>query len=264
MTDLAREPRHLRVLPEGSCRPAPLRISMFGGFDVEGRHGEVGDELRPRYRRLLAYLLLRRRGVAREALQELLWPDLPADTGGQRLRNLLFAVQRVLRTAIGQPSATLWTRPRSGACGIDPAYFEVDVWRFEAALARHTPSGDDEVRALSEAVALYRGDLLDGTYYEWVEPMRAGLRNRALDAAVRLSELLVADGRLGEAVRVLETGTETDPYAEDLHRRLIAVHLTMGRHGAARHAFAHLEVRLAELGCEPAPETVALLLPTSA
>jgi hypothetical protein len=38
----------------------------------------------------------------------------------------------------------------------------------------------------------------------------------------------------------------------------------MGRHGAARRAFAHLEASLADLGRRPAPETVASLLPSSA
>jgi hypothetical protein len=59
----------------------------------------------------------------------------------------------------------------------NPAEIACDLWRFQAALAEVARADDDETTrtALRRAVETYRGDLLSGVGYSWVEPVRQDL-----------------------------------------------------------------------------------------
>ena len=112
--------------------------------------------------------------------------------------------------------------------------------------------------ALVRAAAEYRGDLFEGSFCEWVEPVRESLRRQVLDALARLSELQTREGKLDEALAVLEQAIKVDPYAEELYRRGMRLLVQLGRGDAARRLLRQLEARLSELDAEPEEETVEL------
>ena len=80
---------------------------------------------------------------------------------------------------------------------LDPATFTVDVAAFERLLAEGTPD------AAEAAIALYRGDLLEGigirdpAFEEWLRIERQRLRDRAEEAAARLMAHSLAEGEPG-------------------------------------------------------------------
>ena len=98
---------------------------------------------------------------------------------------------------------------------------EVDVLTFEALLRQGTPEADEE------ALALFRGDLLDGLsvrdpdFGEWLQVERARLRALAEEAAGRR----LAEGGAAAARKLLWL----DPLREDAVRALMRHHLVQRR-----------------------------------
>ena len=65
-----------------------------------------------------------------------------------------------------------------------------------------------------DALALYAGDLLAGSYDEWLFAERERLHHRHLDALHRLTLLLMARGEHAEAVHVAQELLRGDPLAK--------------------------------------------------
>lgn len=109
----------------------------------------------------------------------------------------------------------------------DPAVLTVDLWQFQTALTDAQRAAGDpaaETAALQCAADIYRGDLADGTDYLWIEPASEDLHRRALDCLVRLAELHHGND-VARVISTLERAVALDPYAEELYRRLITLHL---------------------------------------
>ena len=124
------------------------------------------------------------------------------------------------------------------------------------------PSTTSTARAaLRRAVDAYRGDLLSGVGYSWVEPVRQDLHRRALDAQLRLAELDDRAGHPELAVAVLERAIDLDRYAEEPYRRLMALHAAHGRPDAVTATWQLLRSRLADLDVDM-DETTARLYRT--
>src|SRR5438132_1028807 len=94
---------------------------------------------------------------------------------------------------------------------------------------------------LVRAAAEYGGDLLEGSFCEWVEPVRESLRRQILDALARLSEFQAQEGKLDQALAALEQAIKIDPYAEELYRRGMRLLAQLGRGDAARRLLRHPE-----------------------
>jgi len=238
---------------------APIRVALLGGYRVEAAGAEVSTGLRSGARELLAYLALHPRGVSAEALVELLWPDADGERGTHRLHTVVSNLRTTLRSAAGLTETEVieW---RTGRYMPDHRVIDVDVWRFEAALLACSRAQTDSelIEALTAATAAYGGDLLDQADYEWTEALRVDLRGRAMNACVALADLHEAAGDMTRAVDALDLAVRLDPYAEDMHRRLMQVLVRMGRPDAARDRWRHLRTRLGEIDLDPEQETEAL------
>jgi DNA-binding SARP family transcriptional activator/tetratricopeptide (TPR) repeat protein len=183
---------------------------------------------------LLAYLLLHRDGpVPRQRLAFLLWPDSTERQAQTNLRKVLYTLRRAL------PEADRWLEIGARTLGWRAdAPLDLDVEQFERLLAEGQ---------LEEAVELYRGELLEGRYDEWLFDERERLSTLCLEALERL------------AIRYAEQLVARDPLREESHRLLIRLYAASGDRARAVRAYhvcaSTLERRLA---IEPAPETRAL------
>ncbi len=143
-----------------------------------------------------------------------------------------------------------------------PATAEIacDLWDFQTALtdAAGAPDDDTARAALRRAIDAYQGELLDGSDWLWVEPVRADLHRRAIDAHLRLAELEAATGRPDAAAAFLERAIDLDRYAEDPSRRLMTLQAATARPDALRQTWLLLNHRLAELDLEVEPRTARL------
>ena len=115
------------------------------------------------------------------------------------------------------------------------------------------------VSALQQAVALYRGDFLDGFYDDWVLSERYRLESLYCDA---LAGLMAAREALGEHEAVLAVALrllEQDSLREDAHRAAMRAYCRLGQRQAALAQYGRCQQMLqAELGIEPMAETLAL------
>lgn len=162
-----------------------IRISALGGLSVRQEDGNPlsGAAAQPRRMAILAMLARAgQRGITREKVLSLLWPDADGERGPRTLAQALYA----LRKDLGAEAAISGSKE---LC-LDAALVSSDVAEFAAAVAR----GDDE-----RAVALYHGPFLDGfhlpgadEFARWVERERAAIaadHSRALESLARAARI---------------------------------------------------------------------------
>ena len=162
-------------------RPGPgsLFVNLLGGFQAAGP--DVADLLlleRKKTRALLAVLALDPgHMMPRGKITTLLWPEESEDAARHALRQCLLDLRHVLAKA-GLEAI----RAEADLIGLDPSRVVVDAVRFERQVAHGTPE------TLQDAVALYRGDLLEGfsvkepAFEDWLRAERERLRSQAVGA----------------------------------------------------------------------------------
>jgi len=105
---------------------------------------------------------------------------------------------------------------------------------------------------------MYRGDLLEGSYDEWLLEERERLRQRYLEALERLSVLLEARGHHAQAVPYAEQLMRNDPLREAAYRLLMRLHNAAGNRARALRVYHACATTLErELGIEPSGATRA-------
>jgi len=247
--------------PAGSV-PGPgaigtLRIRLLGESTVclADRSLTTADWGYAKPRELL-YLFASSPPLSREQVGLALWPDLAES----QLRNALHSALRQLRRTLGDAG---WVSFANGRYALDGARpLDCDLHEFERALAeaRAARPPAAALSHLQRAIAVYGGDFLaDSAPGEWAVTRRAGLRGayeRALGAAGRL---LVADGRVREAVDVYRRAIAHEPLDEAAHRALMECWAASGQTARALRHYSELtELLQAQLGSAPAAQTIAL------
>lgn len=244
---------------EAPAAPAApvVTVRLLGDYCIVAGGDEVADGLRSKAREVLAYFLVHPEGAGLEAAADALWPHADPGRGSEWFWTALGNLRSRIREATDRPELKVIDR-QGETYRVEADLLDVDLWRFEGALAAaQAAQGGDPVQHLEAAAAAYGGDLLPDTYYEWVEVPRTDLRRRAVDALVRLAELREERHELEGALAALEQAIAADPYCEDLYRRMMGTQATLGR--PVRPTFGQLEARLAELDVDPEPATVNLL-----
>ncbi|MEU8324127.1 bacterial transcriptional activator domain-containing protein [Nonomuraea sp. NPDC048881] len=219
----------------------------WGGQEVSFGRAEARD--------LFALLSVSQDGVSSEAIVEALWPG-DGERGGRRLESAVREINQAMRHATGCASGVRFVVKSRERRLLPAAWFDVDFWRFDAARQRAATAADDATRmtALHEALALYRGPLLAGRDDLWVLTPRQAAQRHAVNAAVRLAELVRADDP-DRAVDGLQLAVERiDPYSEMLWGHLMTIQGEQGRQLAVRRSFELLKERLAEIDTVPSPQ----------
>jgi TolB-like protein/DNA-binding SARP family transcriptional activator len=233
---------------------APVAVTLLGGFEIRA-DGAVRDLPGQKDRALLAVLALAP-GIAhpRDRLASLLW----SDRGDPHARDSLKHALARVRVALARAGAPPLTADRQSV-RLDPSALATDVAEFERLTALGTPE------ALDAAVALYRGDLLDGlgvrdrAFEDWLVVERQRLRNRAEAAVARLLDRRLAEGLPDRAAEAAHRLAELDPLREDACRALMQIHADRGEAAQALRLYDALRERLQrELGVQPEPETTRL------
>lgn len=219
----------------------PTRITLLGRTTIVGATGDLTPP--PGLPRSLVALVASRRTIASEEVIEVLWPDVSADTGRSRLRNLLNRVRERAGTVV----------VRDGDLLVLGDAVEVDIFAYErladAALAA-TPA--ERVGLARHALAHWHGEPFEEHRYEaWAAGHRERLRRRHLSLLDIVVEADLADGNLDDAIRHVEAALAVDPLDEDRHVTLVAALAQQGRRGAAHTALAEALRVCAELGVAP-------------
>ncbi len=246
--------------PEPPTPPetAPVRVTVFGPYEIAVDGEVVSKGLRSVAKELLAWLCLRPEGASVEAAVEALWPD----TERSQVHKQFWQAATNLRTRLGtadDPDTKVLVQS-GDVYRLDPAALVCDLWVFQDALGVAARAEDDRVAraALRRAVDAYRGELLAGIDYLWVEPVRQDLHRRALDAHLRLADLEDRLGNPDAADATLHRAIDINRYAEEPYRRLMVLQAERGRLDAIAHTWRLLQDRLDEIDVDPEPATVRL------
>jgi DNA-binding SARP family transcriptional activator len=242
-----------------------LRVQLFGRLHV-WQDGVLLRELEVKALELFSYLLIyRERPHLRDALAELLWTDVAPERLRKYLRQALWQLQGAVGgTAVA--NAPLVLRVESEWVQVDPdAGVWVDVAELDAAFSEtRDVRGRDlepaQAAALRQAVALYRGDLLEGWYQDWCVFERERLQVTYLVMLDKLMEHAQAIGSYDEGIEYGSSLLRLDRARERTHRRLMRLHALGGDRTGALRQFERCAAALREeLGVAPSPRTLALL-----
>ncbi len=194
-----------------------LTLQVLGSFHVrDASGGEVRIASR-KGRALLAYLALRPgESHSRDRLAALLWEDADEELARTSLRQALAALRKSLPAA-----AQTALLADTDSVGVDSGLLHSDIGAFRDALLAGTRT------SLQQAIAHYRGDLLDGfdarstAFDEWLSSERSALRKQMSEALQRLTDLCMAsednEGALSACIKLVSL----EPLNEIAHRRIM-------------------------------------------
>ena len=226
-----------------------LRLETLGGLVLAG---DSGTPLPIQRRRLALLALLTtagKRGVRRDKLIAVLWPDSTEAKARHALEQLIYSLRQ--------------ERDELLVVGPDPLRINhhvlaVDVVEFTAAL-----NGGD----LAEAVRLYRGPFLDGFYLtgarefeSWAEVERGQLAELYRSALERLARDRAEQKDFSAAVESWRRLVAADPLSTSATLGLMRGLIALGdRSGAWQQGKAHEGLVNRELGRDPDPAVRSLM-----
>ena len=236
-----------------------IHVRMLGPLEIhmDGRPLASDAWRSARPRELFLHLALHPDGRTREQIGLAFWPDASA----AQLRNNFHVTLHHVRKALGRGDAVVIERERYR---LDPALGTwCDAATFERQardVLRRGRAGEDVRAALGEALALYRGDLLEGlTPGDWYLESHDHLKRLATDCAVALAQAHVAAGDTPAAIPVLERLVRLDDLDEEAHRMLLEAYAATGARARAIQTYQDFAARLQrELESEPESRTTAL------
>jgi DNA-binding SARP family transcriptional activator len=198
---------HAALVDGGAAAASGLHVFALGPLRVE-RGGELvrqwgGAKAGTRQAEALFAFLLDRgeRGVAKDEILELVWPDVDLERADLAFHRTLGGLRTTLepgRLGGDRGTAIAFHNDRYR---LDPAVVAwSDVASFEESMAAASAGADpdDALRHLERARSLYRGDYLDDCPFygdsEYVEERRELLRGRFVDLLLALGERYEARG----------------------------------------------------------------------
>jgi DNA-binding SARP family transcriptional activator len=240
-----------------------LRIRLFGTLELE-----LGERVLPAFatrtaKSLFCYLVLhRQRMFPRAVLLGRLWREQDEVRARANLRTALWRVRSVLEPKGVAPGTYL--RVDRDNIGFTPS---VDYWLDVAAFEEQCTAIERTLRedavptsaTIESVLTLYRADLLDELYDDWVTFDREKQRLAYLTA---LEQIAIHDAERGNWARALVTAQlllHHDPLREHVHRLVMRCHWRAGdRPKALLQYDACARVLQDEIDATPMRETLAL------
>jgi DNA-binding SARP family transcriptional activator len=222
-----------------------LRLCLLGGFQLLDKGGPVPV---PRQaQRLLALLALRTDGT-RSALAGTLWEDVRESRAQSNLRNAVWRIGLVSRTALLCSRQAIELSPQ---LSVDLR----DCRRQTAVL----DSGEPPER-IDDLIGVLDRDVLPTWDEPWVVLERERQRQLRLHALEALSGALNACGRHPDAIATALAAVGAEPLRESAQRALIAAHLGEGNVSEAIRQFESYRRLLdAELAVAPGEQLRSML-----
>ncbi len=233
-----------------------LHLRALGSPSLVDHEGRVVEDAVAQTKRLvlLTYVAIGDpAGCRRDTLLAAFWPDLDEAHARNALRQALSMLRRLLGEAV-------LPADRAETIRVSPQALTCDVLQFERALADGEPAS---------ALALYRGDFLNGLHVSgmeeierWIEDRRVNLRRRAVRAALLLADQADAEGHGTGPATWAQRAITLAPHEETAWRRLIQVHVRQGNVSAALETYERL-CRMMDnvFQSAPSPETRAIVEP---
>ncbi|MEU1587497.1 BTAD domain-containing putative transcriptional regulator [Micromonospora sp. NPDC005710] len=190
------------------------------------------------------------RVVSVDRLLDVVWGDRPPATAANTLQRHI----SYLRGVLGEPGAIM-ARPPGYLLDTGPNSTDVQAAEHLIKLARRSTDRSEQVKHLTDAVALWRGPpLADVAGSAWLEEQAEHLARLRLEAERSLAEARLSVGEHAGLVPGLERLVRQHPLDERLHAQLMLALYRDGRQGEAVATYRRLRDNLREnLGIDPGP-----------
>lgn len=206
---------------------------------------------------LLAYLAVTPQPVTRETLLALLWPDYEPQAAQSQLRQMLWAINKV----IGKE----WLQVDRQAIGfIAQSTLQIDVRLYLQCLQAlpATPTDPARLAGLLTVADLYRGDLLAGftignsaEFAQWQQLETEAWRHRQMSVLSEIVTHLTNRQTYMEAITYARRWLALDPVNEAPHLHLMQLYVYSGQRGLALRQYQECVQRLnAELDAPPSAD----------
>jgi ATP/maltotriose-dependent transcriptional regulator MalT/DNA-binding SARP family transcriptional activator len=248
-----------------SARPlVDLTINMLGPVEI------VRDPARPfapdawttrRARDILCFVASRRHHrAAKDTIVDTFWPE---DDPGAVEKNFHPTVSHI-RKALNsnQPLKQNFIVYRDGDYQFNPEFsYCIDTEEFDQLIAageaaRRGREFDRCIGSYEQAIALYRGEFMQGSYDPWVEEQRAYYREQYLRMLESLAGVAEKKEEWPRAMDLAQRILREDPFREDIHCLVMRAQAAQGNRVAVKEQYETLRGLLQkELGVEPAMQT---------
>jgi LuxR family transcriptional regulator, maltose regulon positive regulatory protein len=230
--------------------PWELKVYTLGPFRLVKQGAPVTFGRKPPRRPLevlKALIAMGGQAVPEHRIVDALWPHDEADAA----RNAFSTALNRLRKIVGHELIKL----EGGKLSLDPRQCWVDVWAFEALLARTYSE-----QALRQAVELYQDKFLaQDEEASWSISTRDRLQERYAGVVTQLAKAHQSAGDHEGAVALFRRGLATDELREDFYQGLMQSYLALHKLEEARQAFEFCKRRLGiRKNRKPSAATLAL------
>ncbi len=218
--------------------PSRVAIRCFGELLVEVAGEGPAQWPRKKAKALLAMLVLRPTGVAREEAADQLFPELGAEEGQHQLDNLLSSLRKILDPALPPRVKSARLEVRDRRIRLVRAGMAIDWDDFQAA-------HDAGPARWKEATALYGGDLFaEPVLQDHFEAERHQARSRAVVMLAQVAEAAWQAERWEAARAGFERLLAIEPAHEEAHCGLMRLYACLGEAALVRRQYEALAAAL--------------------
>lgn len=234
-----------------------LNISFLGKsrFECDGKI--IEDQLGNKASALICLLVLNeKRYLSREKIIGYLWPDSSQEAAKYNLRyNLWLIKKNIGEDKNGNP----FLKVDNDCCCINRNFeFECDILD----IMKFKPSENDSIESIIKLKKLFRGDLLEGCYFNKCDEFnnliiyeRINFEQRKVKILKRLVDLYENEDCYEECTEAINEILEIEPFAEDMVLKLLDIHSKNGKRASAISYFNNFCNKLAcSLGIPPSNE----------
>lgn len=234
-----------------------LNLRFLGKSKIEYNGKNIEDQLGNKTIALICLLVLNeRRYLSREKIIGYLWPDSNTDAAKYNLRYNLWLIKKNI---LEDKNNNSFLRVDTECCGINSKYeFNcdiIDVMKFK-------PSCQDSIESILKLKKLFRGDLLEGYYFNKCDEFndliiyeRINFEQRKVKILNRLVEVYENDKRYEDCIDVLNEILEIEPYDEKTVLKLMDIYQKSGKRAVAINYYNEFSYNLScSLGIHPSIE----------
>jgi ATP/maltotriose-dependent transcriptional regulator MalT/DNA-binding SARP family transcriptional activator len=241
-----------------------LTINMLGPVEI------VRDPARPlagdawttrRARDIFCFIASRpHRRTPKDTIIDTFWAEADLDIVEKNFHPTVSHIRKALNS--NQPLKQNFLVYRDGDYQLNPEFsYRIETEEFDRLIndgetARRERNFDRCIDCYEQAVALYRGEFMQGSYEPWVEEQRTYYREQYLRMLESLAAVAEKKEEWTRAMDLAQRIIREDAFREDIHCLVMRAHAALGNRKAVKEQYDDLrELLQRELGVEPATQT---------
>jgi LuxR family transcriptional regulator, maltose regulon positive regulatory protein len=241
-----------------------LTINMLGPVEItrDPARPFAGDAWTTRRARdILCFIASRRHHrTPKDAIVDTFWGETDPETVEKNFHPTVSHIRKALNS--NQVLKQNFVVYRDGDYQLNPEFsYRIDTEEFERLIndgetARRERNFETCIGCYEQAVGLYRGEFMQGSYEPWVEEQRSYYREQYLRMLESLAAVAEKKTEWIRSMDLAQRILHEDPFREDIHCVVMRAQAALGNRVAVKEQYETLRGLLQkELGVEPAMQT---------